>query len=61
MRLKIHRGGAAAGEGTLVSYFGFSSDPFPQNETPLPLGNLAAAHPVCAGCTLPGIFRPDAD
>lgn len=33
----------------------------PQNEAPLPIGNLAAAHPVCAGCTLPGIFRPDAD
>ena len=36
-------------------------DLLPQNEAPLPIGNLAAAHPVCAGCTLPGIFRPDAD
>lgn len=32
---------------------------YPDN--PLALGNLASAHPVCASCTYPGIFRPDAD
>ena len=34
---------------------------FPDRVTPLPLGDLAAAHPVCAGCTNPGIFRADSD
>jgi hypothetical protein len=28
---------------------------------PVPLGDLAVAHPVCASCTYQGIFRPDAD
>ena len=34
---------------------------YPDRVTPLPLGDLASAHPVCAGCTNSGIFRPDAD
>jgi hypothetical protein len=34
---------------------------YPDRETPLPLGDLAAAHPVCAACTNPGIFRADSD
>jgi hypothetical protein len=34
---------------------------FPDRITPLPLGDLAAAHPVCAACTNPGIFRADSD
>jgi hypothetical protein len=34
---------------------------YPDRVTPLPLGNLAAAHPVCAACTNPGIFRADSD
>jgi hypothetical protein len=34
---------------------------YPDRVTPLPLGDLAAAHPVCVACTNPGIFRPDAD
>ncbi len=27
----------------------------------LPLGDLAAARPICDACTAPGIFRPDED
>jgi hypothetical protein len=34
---------------------------YPDRVTPLPLGDLAVAHPVCASCTYQGIFRPDAD
>jgi hypothetical protein len=34
---------------------------FPDRVTPLPLGDLASAHPVCAACTNPGIFRADSD
>jgi hypothetical protein len=34
---------------------------FPDRVTPLPLGDLNAAHPVCANCTNPGIFRADSD
>jgi hypothetical protein len=34
---------------------------FPDRVTPLPLGDLNSAHPVCANCTNQGIFRPDAD
>jgi hypothetical protein len=34
---------------------------YPDRVTPLPLGNLAAAHPVCATCTNTGIFRADSD
>lgn len=34
---------------------------YPDRVTPLPLGDLAAAHPVCASCTNQGLFRPDAD
>jgi len=34
---------------------------FPDRVTPLPLGNLASAHPICASCTNPGIFRADSD
>lgn len=34
---------------------------YPDRETALPLGDLATAHTVCANCTYPGIFRPDAD
>ena len=32
---------------------------YPERE--MALGNLATAHAVCASCTNPGIFRPDAD
>ena len=32
---------------------------YPERE--MPLGNLAAANAICASCTNPGIFRPDAD
>lgn len=34
---------------------------FPDRVNTLPLGDLAAAHPVCAACTNPGIFRADSD
>ena len=34
---------------------------FPDRVTPIPLGDLNAAHPVCAACTNPGIFRADSD
>jgi hypothetical protein len=34
---------------------------YPDRVNVLALGDLAAAHPVCASCTNQGIFRPDAD
>jgi len=34
---------------------------FPDRVTPIPLGDLNSAHPVCANCTNPGIFRADSD
>jgi hypothetical protein len=33
----------------------------PSYDTPAPLGSLAVARDACAGCTLPGTFRPDED
>lgn len=30
-------------------------------DAPLPLGDIAAAQPVCEACTASGIFRPDED
>jgi hypothetical protein len=33
----------------------------PALDTARPLGDLAAARVACAGCTLPGVFRPDED
>ncbi len=34
---------------------------YPKRETPIPLGDLGSARPICSGCTAPGIFRPDED
>jgi len=34
---------------------------FPDRRTPVPLGNVEDARPVCASCTYNGIFRADAD
>jgi hypothetical protein len=34
---------------------------YPDRATPLSLGDLSSAHGVCAACSNPGIFRPDAD
>ena len=34
---------------------------YPDLTAATPLGDLAAALPVCAACTLPGVFRPDSD
>jgi hypothetical protein len=34
---------------------------YPDRVVPLPLGDLAAARPICAACTATGIFRPDED
>ena len=28
-------------------------------DSPLPLGDVASARPICEACTAPGIFRPD--
>ena len=33
----------------------------PDLSTATSLGDLVAAQPVCAACTLPGVFRPDSD
>jgi hypothetical protein len=33
----------------------------PGYDAAMPLGDLVAAHTACAGCTLPGVFRPDED
>jgi hypothetical protein len=33
----------------------------PTYDTARPLGHLQAAREACAGCTLPGTFRPDED
>jgi hypothetical protein len=34
---------------------------FPERRLPIPLGDLAAATPVCNACSAPHIFRPDED
>jgi hypothetical protein len=34
---------------------------YPKRDTAIPLGDLASARPICAGCSAPGIFRPDED
>jgi hypothetical protein len=34
---------------------------FPDRERRIPLGDLESAHPICASCTYPGIFRADED
>jgi hypothetical protein len=34
---------------------------YPKRESPVPLGDLESARPVCDGCTARGIFRPDED
>ncbi|HYI22727.1 MAG TPA: hypothetical protein VEX62_08840 [Candidatus Limnocylindrales bacterium] len=34
---------------------------FPDRRTPVPLGNVEDARPICASCTYSGIFRADAD
>jgi len=34
---------------------------YPDRQTPLPLGDLETARPVCESCTVQGIFRPDSD
>lgn len=34
---------------------------YPDLSSAAPLGDLSAAAPVCAACTLPGVFRPDSD
>ena len=33
----------------------------PSYEAPLSLGTIDAAREACAGCVLPGVFRPDED
>ena len=33
----------------------------PSYDNPVPLGRLEAAWDTCAGCSLPGVFRPDED
>lgn len=34
---------------------------FPDRRTPIPLGDIESARPICESCTAIGIFRPDAD
>jgi hypothetical protein len=34
---------------------------YPDRQVPIPLGDLAAARPICASCTANHIFRPDED
>ena len=34
---------------------------YPGRETPIPLGDLASARPICDGCRADGTFRPDSD
>lgn len=34
---------------------------YPERELPLPLGDLASAHPICERCAAEHIFRPDED
>lgn len=34
---------------------------YPKRATPIPLGDLTSARPICDGCTAVGIFRPDED
>jgi hypothetical protein len=34
---------------------------YPERQVPLPLGDLAAATPICNACTAAHIFRPDED
>lgn len=34
---------------------------FPDRRTPVPLGNVERARPICAACTYQGIFRADSD
>jgi len=34
---------------------------FPDRRKAIPLGDVAAARPICQACTYQGIFRPDAD
>ncbi|HSH21506.1 MAG TPA: hypothetical protein VK992_02660 [Candidatus Caenarcaniphilales bacterium] len=34
---------------------------YPKRISPIPLGDLASARPICDGCTAQGIFRADED
>jgi hypothetical protein len=34
---------------------------YPGGSTPIPLGDLETARPICDSCTAPGVFRADED
>jgi hypothetical protein len=34
---------------------------YPDRRTPVPLGDVESARPICENCTAKGIFRPDED